>query len=373
MRPILLISMLLLLGVPLCAQADPAEPWQTARPGWTPQFPSDHGPHPGFKTEWWYFTGHLDDDEGRRFGFQLVFFRHGIRPPDAAPTASRFVVRDLHFAHFAVTDPQTGRFRFGQRTSRGAFGEAGTAAPGPGETRLAWIDGWEVRLLSDGRFALRAAHEDAALEVELTPERPPVVHGSEGVSRKSLTEGHASHYYSISRMAARGSLRLGGELRPVTGRTWFDREWATSQLAADQAGWDWFSLHLDDGSDLMLYRMRRSDRSVDPASSGTWIGPDGKVEPLGSDAFVLTPIGEWRSPRTGTRYPVRWRIQIPRLGLDLEASTPVPHQELSLDPISYWEGMIEVRGTGPRGAASGRGYLEMTGYGAPLRALQRTR
>ena len=225
--------------------------WALAVPGYHITFPRDHFPHYQFRTEWWYFTGNLKTADGRAFGYQLTFFRHGYRSPsNRQPVTSRFVMNDVKFAHFAVTDISAGKFHFDSRVSRGAYGEAGFADG----NKLAWIDNWELDFSNN--FQLRAATKDYAVELELAPEKPAVLQGQDGLSQKSDGAGHASYYYSIPRLKTTGTIKIGGESFKVEGSSWFDREWATNQLAPEQSGWNWFAIQLSDGSDMMIYQMR---------------------------------------------------------------------------------------------------------------------
>ncbi len=356
------LALLLALG---CVAAD----WQTAEPGWSYEFPRDHRTHAEFKTEWWYFTGNLFDENGARFGYELTFFRQGILPPNERQSGrSRFLVEDLKFAHFTITDVAGKRFRFTQKTSRGAFGEAGFDE---GE-RLAWIDDWSLKLLPNGRFVVEATLEKAAaLRLELAPATPPVIHGENGVSAKAAEPGHASHYYSFPRLATAGELMLEGRKHALQGESWFDHEWATNQLAPGQVGWDWLSVQLEDGRALMLYRMRLADGTEDPSSSGTLIAADGSATHLQAGDFTMLPAKIWKSGRTGAKYPVGWRVEIPAEKLSLEVQPTLEDQELALLPLAYWEGAIDVRGTSRGQPLQGRGYLELTGYAAPLQELQR--
>ncbi len=345
-----------------------AADWRIAEPGWHYEFPRDHHAHPEFKTEWWYFTGNLADAAGRRFGYQVTFFRQGIRPPaERDPKLSRFVVGDLKFAHFTVTDVSGKRFRFAQKTSRGAFGEAGF----DDGDRIAWIDSWNLRVDANGGFHLQAATKEMAVDLLLAATKPPAIHGTDGVSQKASGEGHASHYYSLTRLTSSGSLRSGAETSAVKGESWFDHEWATNQLAAGQVGWNWLSVHFDDGSDLMLYQMRLESGAPDPTSSGTLIAPDGTTTHLPSTAFRMSPKDFWTSAKTGAKYPIGWRIELPEKGLQFEVRASLENQELALLPLAYWEGAVEIKGTRNGEAFAGRGYLELTGYAGPLRELQR--
>lgn len=364
MKPILFSSIASLILASCVLAAD----WRVAQPGWRYEFPRDHHAHTEFKTEWWYFTGNVADVSGRRFGYELTFFRQGIRPPaERAPELSRFVVGDLKFAHFAVTDVARQQFHFQQRTSRGAFNEAGFD---DGE-RLTWLDSWSLRMGGDGVFHLHAEGGKTALDLRLATKKPPVIHGVDGVSRKAAGEGRASHYYSLTRLETEGEVRTDGQSSRVTGESWFDHEWATNQLAPEQVGWDWLSVHFDDGTELMLYRMRLADGSTDPTSSGTFIAANGASTHLPGRDFQMTPGVSWKSAATGANYPIGWRVAVPAMALQMEVRAVQQDQELALKPLAYWEGAVEISGTRDGKPMRGRGYLELTGYAGPLRELQR--
>jgi len=361
MKPALLFLLFLL---PETMSGTASDGWSLVPSSWQYLFPCDHAPHPPFKTEWWYFTGSLHTPDGREFGYELTWFREGVLPAPPA-NASRFIQRDFKFAHFALSDITASRFDFAQKTSRGAYAEAGFGNGSPGI--LAWIDDWRLTILQSGAWQIEGAHNGRAISLELTPLKPPVIEGENGISRKASGAGHASCYYSFTRMRAEGSLTLpGAPPVAVTGETWFDHEWATNQLASDQAGWDWFSLQLSNGTELMLYRMRLKNGQPDPASSGTWTRQDGTVLYLKADEFKLTPLESWSSPRTAANYPIRWRIEIPRIHLNVEVSTPLKNQELALPSLTYWEGLVRASGTIAAAAITGHGYLELTGYRQPL-------
>jgi len=352
-----------LLGL-VCVAAD----WQLAVPGWNYQFPRDHQVHENFKTEWWYFTGNLTTEQGRRFGYELTFFRQGIRPPnERGGTTSRFVVDDLKFAHFTITDAQGKRFRFFAKTSRGSFDDAGFSRG----DQIAWIDSWELRRNNSGFFHLVADGEGTRLELDLVAEKPPVIHGTSGISQKATVAGHASHYYSITRLRSEGRLGIDGKDFSVRGESWFDHEWATNQLAPGQVGWNWVSAQFDDGSELMLYQMRLKGGGADPASSGTFVRGDGSVVALTSADFQMRPLAFWKSPATKADYPVAWRIEVPKLQLDFTIKPVRQDQELVLPPLIYWEGAFDLIGMRGDKTIHGRGYLELTGYAAPLEELNR--
>lgn len=355
--------------------------WKTAAPGWHYEFPRDHHAHRDFKTEWWYFTGNVFDAEGHRFGYELTFFRQGIRlRAERDPSASRFIVDDLKFAHFALTDVAKGRFRFQQKTSRGAFGEAGFDEG----NRLAWVDNWTLVLGSnasssaptatssgDDTFDLAASSEAGTVRLHLRADGPPVVHGENGISVKASASGHASHYYSIPRLKTTGELFVNGESHPVGGESWFDHEWATGQLGEEQAGWDWMCLQWEDGTELMLYQMRLKNGEPDSSSSGTWIGEDGNPTHLHSSDFRMTPIAFWKSKANDVRYPIGWRVTLPGQRAEFVIRAVLEDQELALGPITYWEGAIDASGTRDGKAIKGRGYLELAGYAGPLGDLSR--
>jgi predicted secreted hydrolase len=323
-------------------------------------FPADHGPHPDFRTEWWYFTGNLETRDGRRFGFQLTFFRSALAPA-MPPRESGWAARQAWLAHFTVTDVEGGRFHSFERWSRGAVGLAGAQA----EPFRVWLQDWSAA--AEGPtfpMRLRAAQGEVGIDLLLRQGKPPVLQGDRGLSQKGAEPGNASYYYSLTRMPAAGTVRVGEERLSVSGTVWMDREWSTSALGPDQVGWDWFSLQLSDGSELMLYRLRRRDGSADPASSGTVIGPAGATRRLGLDGFAIEATDPWESPRSKARYPARWRLRIPSEQLDLTVTPLLADQELDVS-FRYWEGAVEVEGTRAGRPVSGKGYVELTGYTEP--------
>jgi len=310
-------------------------------------FPADDGPHPTFQTEWWYWTGNLEARDGRRFGYQLTFFRRAL-PGASAGRPSGLAARDVWVAHFTVTDVAGASFRAFERWSRGAPGLAGARA----KPFRVWLESWSVD--SDH---LRAAQGGTSVDLRLRSRKPEALHGERGLSRKSGEAGNASYYYSRTRLASEG--RVNGV--PVSGTSWLDREWSTSALAADVAGWDWMSLQLSDGRDLMLYRLRRKDGTVDAWSSGSIIAADGTVTPLAAADFRLEPTGEWRSAASGATYPSGWRVRVPGHGIDLRVTPRVKDQELRLS-FTYWEGAVSAEG----GGLTGEGYVELTGYAGAI-------
>ena len=353
-------------------RAPAADAWRNADPAYALAFPRDHAAHPDHRIEWWYYTGNLESPAGRRFGYQLTFFRFGVDRQPVNP--SRWAVRDLYMAHFAITDVERGAHHVAERLNRAGIGWAGAST----ETLHVWNDGWSATL-EEGEtpvHRLTAAGDDEglALDLRLDPAGPPVLHGVNGFSQKGAAAGNASHYYSLTRLRTTGRLVVDGEVVEVQGLSWMDHEFGTSFLEPAQAGWDWFSIQLDDGTDLMVYVMRRIDGARDPRSSGTLVLPDG-VSHLHVGDYRLTPGRRWMSPATGAAYPVTWRIEIPPHGLDLQVTAVVDGQELETGRstgVTYWEGAIDVRGTRGGVPVAGSGYLEMTGYaGAPMSTVLR--
>ena len=363
-----LIVVSLLLSVGLLAQAPD---WKHAAPGRSLVLTADHTSHPEYKLEWWYYTGNLDAADGRRFGYQLTFFRVGVNPAPA--NTSRWAIRDLFMTHLALTDPGGRRFLYTERLNRTAPAWAGADT---GRYRV-WNEDWEAAL--DGRaHHLRAlgrpdASPDAppfGIDLRLADDRPPALHGDRGYSQKGSDPGNASHYYSLPRMSTTGAITLDGRTTPVTGLSWMDHEFGTSFLEPEQIGWDWFAIQLQDGRSLMLYRFRRKDGTLDRRSSGTLVDAVGRVVNLPFDAVTLVPGRTWTSPGSGARYPTTWSVTLPRERIDLAVTAVLDAQELSTPRsagVTYWEGAVDVKGTANGSAVSGRGYLEMTGYaGASL-------
>jgi len=321
------------------------------------EFPRDHGAHPTFAHEWWYLTGHLAAPSGERFGFELTFFRVGLAraAPTAAADASHWRAQQMYVAHFAVTDIDRGQFRFQERYAREALGLAGAEA----SPLKVWVDDWSLAA-AGGTWQIRAAARGYALDAQMTAERAPVLNGEQGLSQKSSAPGDANYYYSIPRLAVRGELVHDGHTLVVSGSAWLDREWGSGGLDADEAGWDWFALQLADGSELMFYSLRRRDGRQDPHSAGTWVGSDGRVRALASDAVKIGVQGYWTSPRGG-RYPALWRVEVPELALAVDLRPELADQELE-GPPRYWEGAVAVSGSRDAEPLAGQGYVELVGY-----------
>jgi predicted secreted hydrolase len=321
-------------------------------------FPQDHGPHPDYAIEWWYYTGNLDTAQGRHFGYQLTFFRIGLTPTPPA-RASDFATSNIYMAHFALTDVANQKFYAFERFSRGAAGLAGAQ----GQPFRVWLEDWQAAGAgADGLpMRLQAAQDDVAIDLTLQGGKPIVLQGDHGLSQKSDEPGNASYYYSLTRMPTRGSIRAGAETSDVSGLSWMDREWSTSSLGANAVGWDWFALQLSDGRDLMYAQLRDAAGNT-IYSDGTLVDPAGSTRRLARSEVMLEATNEWTSPRSGGRYPSGWRLRVPSQGLDLTLTPYLADQELPLTTV-YWEGAVKIAGTAAGAPIGGNGYVELTGYG----------
>jgi predicted secreted hydrolase len=343
---------------PPAAEARNKDGWREAEAGYRYEFPRDHAAHEDYAIEWWYYTGNLQAKDGRRFGYQLTFFRVGVTRQPVNP--SRWAVRDLYMTHFAISDIERQQFHSFDRINRAGVGWAGAAT---GEYRV-WNEDWSARL--DGReHVLSASSGDYKIDLRLTPAKPEVAHGESGISRKGPSAGNASHYYSLTRLETRGELIAGGETFAVTGLSWMDHEFGTSFLEEEETGWDWFSIQLDDGRELMLFQIRRRDGQIDPSSSGTLIERDGRATPIRFGEFALAASDVWRSPASQAEYPTAWTIDLPQNQLKLTTRAAFADQEwrtAESTGVTYWEGSINVEGAAAGRRVTGRGYLEMIGY-----------
>ena len=341
-------------------------------------FPEDHGPHPGFRTEWWYVTGNLEGADERAFGFQFTLFRSALAP-QAPDVASDWATNQAYMGHFTLTDVETGRFRAFERFARGAGGLAGavvgddTVLDTAGEEGSfhVWLEDWSLTGAPGGSgFPMRMTAAQDGVEIDLLLEqgKPVVLQGDRGLSQKGPEPGNASYYYAHTRLPASGTVVLQSDTFDVSGLAWMDREWSTSALSGDQVGWDWFSLQLDDGWEVMVYQLRLADGTADPLSDGALISPDGLKIPLEWGGEVeLEPTGTWTSSIDGAHYPSGWRLQAPPHGLDVRIEPVFEDQELDL-AFRYWEGAVRVSGTGVGGRpVEGLGYVELTGYAGERR------
>lgn len=337
--------------------------YQLALPGRKLIFPADHFSHPDFKTEWWYYTGHLESQSGKRYGYQVTFFRFGLRDRQKdskeAPLFS-----ELYMAHFALSDIGAKKFTFRERINRGIAGKAGAAT----DRFHVWNEDWKV----DGdekNHVIQVNDRGTQLRLGLRSMKAPVLHGQNGLSQKGEGAGRASYYYSLTRMHTDGELTIDGKSEKVRGFTWMDHEFGSNQLRDDQVGWDWFSIQLDNQTELMLYLMRREDGSVDPYSSGTLVSADGVSKNLSVNDYHIEALQRWKSPTSGATYPIKWKVTVPSEAIELEITPAFPEQELTTHRstrVTYWEGAVQIRGTARGKPVGGNGYVEMTGYAGKL-------
>jgi len=356
-----------LLGLGQSSQAETPEPppFRAALPGYEYVFPRDHFSHDDFRIEWWYYTGNLESANGERFGYQVTFFRVGLEGTQKIVNPSKWKVDQIYFAHMTVSDLAGKKFHFFERINRKGLITAG-AEP---DRFLVWNEDW---VLTDrgGAHRLKAIESGTGVDLKLTPIKPMVFHGEHGISRKGEQEGNASHYFSYTRMQTTGNVFIKGEKIQVTGTSWMDREFSSDQLNPKLAGWDWFSLKLDNDTEIMLYQLRRKGGGVDPFSSGTLVSADGVSRHLVKDDFSVEVTGDWTSEQTQTTYPAGWVITLADSSTRLKIRPDLADQELSnLRSISgsYWEGSVSIEGIFQGKPVQGKGYVELVGYGKPLK------
>lgn len=327
-------------------------------PGRDFSFPADHGAHPGFKTEWWYFTGHLFTQDDRRFGYQVTLFRVGLPGVDKSENPSAWTSDAIFMGHLALSDPKHEKFRDFERFSRVALGLAGVEGVPP----RVWLEDWSISRSDDG-WSLKAGVEGEdgfLLDLNLRDTKPPVLQGEGGYSRKGPLSQHASYYVSQTRLATSGLLEVSGERLQVEGSSWFDHEWSSEAMAEGLVGWDWFSLQLDDDTELMLYLLRYDDGRLESASSGALIDAQGKKHHLALSDFAVESLATHRSP-SGRVYPSRWRVEVPSEKLTLEVVPTMADQEMT-SGVPYWEGAVTVKGARDSEPVAGNGFVELTGY-----------
>ncbi|MBI4768815.1 MAG: carotenoid 1,2-hydratase [Deltaproteobacteria bacterium] len=355
----LLASIILFIFVnPAGSEKNPN--YKPALPGWKYEFPRDHRVHREFKTEWWYYNGYLRGPEGKRFGYQVTFFRVGLIPDSIPKTGSRWHIREVYMTHLAVTDINHKTFLYQEKAGRANLGLAGADK----DQYRVWVEKWQV--IEEGKgHQIRAGDGDLSLSLKIIPTLPPLIHGVNGISRKGDGIGRASHYYSMTRMETKGQIKIKGKKFQVSGLSWMDHEFGSNQLQETQIGWDWFSLQLDNGLDLMIYQLRHEDGRVDPNSSGTLAGPDSRKIHLALSEIKIRVLNLWKSPRSGAIYPASWEIYLPQHDLRLTLVPLTADQELmtpNSTRITYWEGIVKVRGSYKGRIVEGSGYVEMTGY-----------
>ena len=329
-------------------------------------FPADHGAHPGYRTEWWYYTGNLAAPDGRPFGFQVTVFRRQIGPTSDRQSwpepSSAWRTQQLYLGHLALSDISGRQHLFAEDMSRGALGLAGVIQTGVDTT--VFLKSWKIDI-GPRRQRLQAETEAFAIDLDLVLLKSPVLHGDQGYSRKGDTAERASCYYSFTRLKTEGTIRLHGRELAVSGLSWMDHEFSSAALQPGIVGWDWFSLQLDNGTELMLYRLRQEDGRPNPASSGTLVNADETIRHLSADDAKLTVLEYWRSPRSGGRYPAAWQVTVPSAELSLSIVPNLADQEMRTPgstAVTYWEGSVSITGEMAGRPVKGKGYVELTGY-----------
>lgn len=365
-RALLVILQLVASAVSAQDAAKTPDGFRLAMPGWDYQFPRDHGAHDEFRTEWWYYTGHLFAASGHRYGFELTFFRVGVNPSQDPPV-SAWELRNLSLAHFAITDIDGKKFRYHEKLNRSSRFTAGAAA---GMLHV-FNEGWSATTQPDGSWRVIAIANGDAIDLTMRTRKVPAIHGENGISVKATGVGFASHYYSMTRLEVAGSVASGGKREMCRGLAWMDHEFGSSVLRESQQGWDWFSIQLDNETELMLYVIRRTDGTPDVTSSGTFVNEDGDVIHIRREQMKIDALGRWKSRRSGAVYPMGWRVSIPSLDVSLTLTPLLQDQELvttGSTGVTYWEGAVDVDGSSGNVAVKGNGYVEMTGYDRAFRA-----
>ena len=347
-----------------------ADEWRIARPDYAWSFPEDHWARPGYKTEWWYFTGHLKSETGRRFGYQFTFFRVGLveKRPEVA---SNWATGDLIMGHAAISDLDSGKHVFSEVLYRavpmlGGFGTYPDTlicwSRGPTGTADKWTLSWNGEAFD---FVMGDRWQKVGFALSTRPVKPLIFQGPNGFSQKGKRETAASQYYSFTRLATSGTMHIGGETFEVTGQSWMDKEFGSNQLEDHQVGWDWFSLQIEDGREVMLYLLRDGSGKVDFAR-GTVVSAKGEARYLSQEEFKVQATAKWKSPKTGGTYPAKWTVEV--AGMQLTVVPEMAHQEnwsRSLRTLFYWEGAVKVLGAD--GKPVGKGYVELVGYGTKSR------
>lgn len=332
-------------------------------------FPDDHGAHPGYKTEWWYYTGNVFTDDGRQFGYQFTIFRNQLTPPtefnDSTAAETDWNANQLYLGHFALADVENEEHVFEERFSRGAAGLAGAQT----DPYRIWLEDWEITRIDsagtdDKQFPvqIQAKMENgAAIDLSITPVKPLVLQGENGYDKKGAEPGNASYYLSFTRMKTEGTITKNENTFDVSGQSWMDHEWSTSALGESQEGWDWFSLQLSNGYDLMYYQLRNTDGSVSRFTTGSLVGPDGEKTTIGPEDVTIEVQDRWESPHSPSVYPSEWRLEIPKHNLSLNLAPLFPDQEMDVS-VRYYEGTLSVSGSMNGEKIDGNGFIEMTGY-----------
>jgi len=360
------VSLLWLFFIASSVVAQEKEPsFRPALPGYEYQFPLDFFSHDDFRIEWWYYTGHLEDAASRSFGYQLTFFRVALDEKGKVDNPSQWKIDHIYFAHMTLSDIENKKFYFFERINRAGLGQAGAES----DQLKVWNEDWSLTGSGQANH-LKAREGEVAFDLNLTPSKPLVIHGKDGVSQKGDTAGNASHYFTFPRMQTEGQVTLKGKTYQVKGLSWMDHEFSSNQLSDAQIGWDWFSVQLDNGTELMLYQIRKEDGAIEQNSSGTWVDMHGKGMHLALSEYSIQPEGQWVSEQSGTTYPARWILEVPKHDIRLQVTPEMANQELhNLRSIStsYWEGSVKVSGTVKGKPVTGKGYVELVGYTKPLK------
>ncbi|PKO18556.1 MAG: carotenoid 1,2-hydratase [Chloroflexi bacterium HGW-Chloroflexi-10] len=331
------------------------------------QFPEDQGPHLDYQTEWWYYTGNLETSNGNHFGYQLTFFRRGIPNIDMTDISNRtsiWAATDFYLAHFAITDTAEGNHYAFEKLARGAAGLSGAVG---GTNFEVWLLDWHVKQTGEGVYELLAQSDGIQLELSLIDTKGVVLHGIDGYSQKGVIPGNASFYYSQPRLESSGVIRINDETLSVSGTSWMDHEFGTSTLGENNLGWDWFSIQLDQGEELMLFQIRDQSGGISSYSSGTYIPLSGKQTILTMEDFNISVVGFWKTEEN-FQYPSLWEVAIPGLDLNLTIEPVINDQEMKLF-FRYWEGAVRVTGMINGKQVTGWGYVELTGYAQSMQGV----
>ena len=357
---------LIFMALPVGSQeAQPVSSFRPALPGYEYRFPRDFYSHDEFRIEWWYYTGHLEDAAGRSFGYQLTFFRVALDGEGKVNNPSQWKIGHIYFAHMTLSDMENEKFYFFERINRAGLGQAGAES----DQLKVWNEDWS--LTQNGKaHHLKAREGEVAFDLKLTPSKPIVFQGRDGVIQMGEAAGNAWQYFSFTRMRTEGQVILKGKTYRVKGLSWMDHEFSSSQLNKEQIGWDWFSVQLDNDTELMLYQIRKKNGAIEKNSSGTWVDADGRGTHLVFSEYSIHPEGQWVSQQSGTTYPAGWTLEVPKHGIRLKVTPEMANQELHhLRSIStsYWEGSVQVSGTVKGKPVTGKGYVELVGYTHPLK------
>jgi predicted secreted hydrolase len=316
------------------------------------EFPKDSGEHKNFQTEWWYYTGNLEDDNKNNYGYQLTIFRRALNN-NIQKRNSSWNTNQIYFAHFTLTDVKKNKFYYDEK-----YGRNGAKIAGANYKPLhIWLEDWQIKEDKNGYINLKAENNNVGINLKVKPVKPIVLQGDNGLSKKS--KNNASYYYSLTRLETHGEIFVNNEKISVRGLSWLDREWSTSALSKEQSGWDWFSLQFNNNKELMLYQLRLKDGGIDNYSSGALIDEKGNIINLKKNDFKISVKDYWKSPNTNVNYPSKWEIQIPKFNLNLNIEPFINNQELNIS-FSYWEGAVKVRDNNSN--VNGKGYVELTGY-----------